>query len=325
HTSVNHSADPSTDGSERDLFISIFPLSSQPARHSSRVNFSFDLHDFRGASILKRNRVAHVRGEERLADRRNPTDGVRFEIEFVNTDDGIGFGPAFFIFYRHRCAEANTVRCRVRRIDNVDRRHNLLQFGDTLADGVCHAKLLQFLAQMLRTARGDVIGRARGQPRRRSLSSAALRKIHIFFDERPAHLKKYGSAISFQRFRFHRSIRTVPVNQSASPLLEGCEPLRLVSQQESDSFHVVVAHCGSSPPACSATIYLAYQSAQFASRSPVSFSCSPWAASARRSPLARSLDEPNVVAAESIRPGRRLLISWSSQPFSSGSVNDANE
>jgi hypothetical protein len=64
----------------------------------SRFTFSFDLHDFRDASILKRNPVAHVRGEERLADGRNPTDGVRFEIEFVNTDDRIGFGRAFFSF-----------------------------------------------------------------------------------------------------------------------------------------------------------------------------------------------------------------------------------
>src|SRR5947207_13719613 len=75
----------------------------------SRVTFSFDLHDFRGASILKRNPVAHVFGQERFAGRRNPTDGVRFEIEFVNTDDRISFGPAFFIFYRHRCAEGNAV------------------------------------------------------------------------------------------------------------------------------------------------------------------------------------------------------------------------
>ena len=60
---------------------------------------------FAAASILKRNPVSHVRGEQRLADRRNPTDGVRFEIEFVNTDDGIGFGPRLFILHRHRCAE----------------------------------------------------------------------------------------------------------------------------------------------------------------------------------------------------------------------------
>ena len=35
------------------------------------------------------------------------------------------------------------------------------------------------------------------------------------------------------------------------------------------------AHCGNSVPACSATMYLAYQSGQFASLSPVRFSCSP--------------------------------------------------
>src|SRR6059036_2086782 len=93
-------------------WCSAFPVAAgvSPAI-SSRVTFSLDLHDFRGASIFKRNRVAHVRGEERLSDGRNPTDGIRVEIEFVNTDDGIGFSPAFFILYRHRSAEGNAVRC----------------------------------------------------------------------------------------------------------------------------------------------------------------------------------------------------------------------
>ena len=81
----------------------------------------YDLHNFRASSILEGNPVALIRGQQCLADRRNPTDGVRFEIEFVNTDDRIGFGPAFFIFYRHRCAEANALRRRFRRIDNMDR------------------------------------------------------------------------------------------------------------------------------------------------------------------------------------------------------------
>src|SRR6267378_3367367 len=165
--------------------------------HSSRVTFSFDLHDFRGSSIFKRNPVTHVRGEERFADRRNPTDGVRFEIEFVNSDDGIGFGPAFFIFYRHRCAECHAVRRPVRSINNLDRRQNLFQFGDVLAVRVCCAKFLQFVAQMLRATRGDVISRAWWQSRRRSLPSAALRKIDIFFDKRPAHSKEYRTTVSF--------------------------------------------------------------------------------------------------------------------------------
>ncbi len=41
------------------------------------------------------------------------------------------------------------------------------------------------------------------------------------------------------------------------------------------SLHNAFAHCGNSVPACSATMYLAYQSGQFASLSPVRFSCSP--------------------------------------------------
>jgi hypothetical protein len=40
-------------------------------------------------------------------------------------------------------------------------------------------------------------------------------------------------------------------------------------------------------------MYAAHQLAQFASRCPVRFSCWPWAASARRNALARSLAELN--------------------------------
>ena len=68
-----------------------------------------------------------------------------------------------------------------------------------------------------------------------------------------------------------------------------------------DDDHVVVVHCrqlsaGSARAPCTA----AYQSGQFASRCPVRFSCCPWAAAARRSALARSLADANVVV-----PGRR--------------------
>src|SRR5437879_7536439 len=58
-----------------------------------------------------------------------------------------------------------------------------------------------------------------------------------------------------------------------------------------DDDHVVVAYVGSSVPACSATMYAAYQSGQFSSRCPMRFSCCPWAASARRNALARSFAE----------------------------------
>jgi hypothetical protein len=80
-------------------------------------------------------------------------------------------------------------------------------------------------------------------------------------------------------------------------------------------------YCGRSLPACSPTMYFAYQS-QFASRCPVRFSCSPWAASARRNALARSLAEANVAAGSS---RSRVVISWSSQAFPSGSLNETNE
>jgi len=48
-------------------------------------------------------------------------------------------------------------------------------------------------------------------------------------------------------------------------------------------------------PACSLTRYSAYQSGQFSSASPVRFSCSPCAAAARRSALARSFADVDAV------------------------------
>src|SRR5262249_31864427 len=89
--------------------------------------------------------------------------------------------------------------------------------------------------------------------------------------------------------------------------------------------HVVVAHVGSSVPACSATMYSAYQSGQSGSAAPMRFSCSPWATSARRIALARSLAEPNDVAEASTRPGSRVVTSWNSQLLPSGSLSEAYE
>ena len=77
----------------------------------------------------------------------------------------------------------------------------------------------------------------------------------------------------------------------------------------------MVAHLGTSAPACSLAMYSAYQSGQFASASPMRFSCSPWAAAARRSALATSFADANVVAPWSMRPGSRVVTSWSSQPL----------
>ena len=84
------------------------------------------------------------------------------------------------------------------------------------------------------------------------------------------------------------------------------------------------AHCGGSPPACSTTMYAAYQSG-FSSRCPVRFSCSPWAASARRSALARSFADAKVVVAESMRPGSRVVTSWNNHPLPSRSANETYE
>ena len=85
------------------------------------------------------------------------------------------------------------------------------------------------------------------------------------------------------------------------------------------------AHDGSCFPACSRTMYSAYQSGQFASCWPVRFSCSPCAAAARRSAVASSVDEVNVVSSKVDTSGNRTVISWNSQPFPSGSPNEANE
>ena len=84
------------------------------------------------------------------------------------------------------------------------------------------------------------------------------------------------------------------------------------------------AHDGNSLPACSRTMYSAYQSGQSASCLPIRFSCSPCAAAARRSADASSVDDVKVVS-PSTRPGNRAVISWSSQPLPSGSLNEANE
>src|SRR5206468_4926333 len=53
--------------------------------------------------------------------------------------------------------------------------------------------------------------------------------------------------------------------------------LHLLNVVVSDSHSTLnfSAHCGNSVPACSAIMYLAYQSGQLASLSPVRFSCSP--------------------------------------------------
>src|SRR5262249_11067448 len=88
---------------------------------------------------------------------------------------------------------------------------------------------------------------------------------------------------------------------------------------------VVAAHVGSSLPAFSPTMYAAYQSGQFTSCWPVRFSCSPCAAAARRSALASSVAEVNVVSPASTRPGNRTVTSCNSQPLPSGSLKVANE
>src|ERR1700734_1668967 len=99
----------------------------------------------------------------------------------------------------------------------------------------------------------------------------------------------------------------------------------LTRRTAAEDDHVIVAHWGSSVPACSATMYAAYQSGQFGSAPPVRFSSSPRSAGARRIAFARSTVEANAVSVASTRPGNRDVISWNTQLFPSGSLNVANE
>src|SRR5262245_49106672 len=100
--------------------------SSFARRWVTLLSSIFDLHDFRASSVLEFNPVAHVCGQQRLADWRNPTDRIPFKIEFVDADSSKGLGRAFFVLDRYRCAERDAIRRRVRRIHNLARCENLL-------------------------------------------------------------------------------------------------------------------------------------------------------------------------------------------------------
>ena len=78
------------------------------------------------------------------------------------------------------------------------------------------------------------------------------------------------------------------------------------------------------PPACSRTMYSAYQSGPVRVGCPVRFSCSPWATAARHSACDRSSADAYVVS-PATRPGSRVVISCSSQPLPSGSLNVASD
>src|SRR5713101_4697279 len=64
----------------------------------------------------------------------------------------------------------------------------------------------------------------------------------------------------------------------------------------SASLALVEMRDGGSVPVCSAAMYAAYESGQFGSRCPLRFWYSPWAASARRSALARCAVDANAVS-----------------------------
>ena len=66
----------------------------------------------------------------------------------------------------------------------------------------------------------------------------------------------------------------------------------------------------------------AYQSGKFASRCPLRFSYSWWAASVRKSVLAKP---PWMRMPYQIRPGSRVVTSWTSHVLPSGSLKEQNE
>src|SRR5712664_3213008 len=116
-------------------------------------------------------------------------------------------------------------------------------------------------------------------------------------------------------------------SKPSDPIAEACGDVLAITEGSAAIDDVVpAAHVGSSLPACSRTMYSAYQSGQFASCwPPVRFSCSPCAAAARRSAAASSVEEVNVVVSASTRPGNRAVTSWNSPPLQSGSLNEAKE
>jgi hypothetical protein len=72
-------------------------------------------------------------------------------------------------------------------------------------------------------------------------------------------------------------------------------------------------------------MYAAYQSGQFSSASPDALLVLTVGGRGAPNALARSLADANAVSWQSIRPGSRVVISCSSQPLPSGSLNVAKE
>jgi hypothetical protein len=55
-------------------------LHRSPTLPSSRSRSEFDFHNFRASSVAEFDPVAHVRGQQRLAERGNPTDASRSKL-----------------------------------------------------------------------------------------------------------------------------------------------------------------------------------------------------------------------------------------------------
>src|SRR5689334_10991826 len=77
---------------------------------------------------------------------------------------------------------------------------------------------------------------------------------------------------------------------------------------------------GSDFPVCSLIMYSAYHAGHSASACPMRFSCSPCADAAWRSAASSVVDDANVAAVSSTRPGKRAVISCTSQLLPSGSL-----
>src|SRR6185369_2135775 len=93
----------------------------------------------------------------------------------------------------------------------------------------------------------------------------------------------------------HTPLTNIPDYDTVNNRRAASAMMQRLPRDAVDDDQVLVVYRGNSLPDCSATMYAAYQSGQFSSRCPVRFSCSPWATSARRNAVARSLAEANVV------------------------------
>jgi hypothetical protein len=158
-----------------------------------------------------------------------------------------------------------------------------------------------------------VIGSFNDTPHHNSLSHGSNRSLRIVCCDNPQRNRAITVRVEFGDYADENCTRHAGRLNSNRDTAPACASVRTVHEI------LAAAHDGSGLPACSATMYAAYQSGQFRSAAPVRFSCSPWATDARRIALPKSDAEAKLVAFESIRPGNRVVTSCNSHSLPSGS------